>query len=488
MCKKDKAILAKVLPKMEKSILTDRIFALIEKTEAQEQVIEKLSKQVQEQAGTISRLEQELASALRAPYRQNAPFRQDEEKKKSSRKASGRRKGHRGSYRTPSGKINEKIVAPLKGCPQCEGVLKHLRPIKQIIEEIPPIELRIVELTTYRGYCECCEQEVHSTHPLQVSHATGAASVQLGPRATAMTLRLHHKYGLTVRKVSDLLADFFHLPLSPGGVSHLEHRMANKLLPNYQQLWQQARQAEVLQGDETGWYIGNPGHYLFVLTNPNLTIYDFKSTRSRDTIEQMLGDDFDGIFVSDCLNMYDFVSPIQQKCYSHHLNAVKKAQRILPQSGYLQQVKSLLKDAIELKKKLKVLEPPEYQRLCEQLEQKANQLFPTIQNDNGFLEFDHSQFEQELKPAEQMVANRIARRRSHLFTFLYHENVPATNNLSERQLRPAVIQRKLSCGNKTDKGARTFKIIRSVFVSDNQNEKNFEVSVFNAIKQDLVTR
>ncbi len=47
--------------------------------------------------------------------------------------------------------------------------------------------------------------------------------------------------------------------------------------------------------------------------------------------------------------------------------------------------------------------------------------------------------------------NNLNKQRDHLFTFLDHEGVDATNNLAERQLRPAVIARKISCGNKTPK-------------------------------------
>jgi hypothetical protein len=50
------------------------------------------------------------------------------------------------------------------------------------------------------------------------------------------------------------------------------------------------------------------------------------------------------------------------------------------------------------------------------------------------------------------VRKRLNKRRDHLFTFLDHDGVDATNNLAERQLRPAVIARKISCGNKTQKG------------------------------------
>ena len=53
-------------------------------------------------------------------------------------------------------------------------------------------------------------------------------------------------------------------------------------------------------------------------------------------------------------------------------------------------------------------------------------------------------------PAEEKLRRRLRKQCDHLFTFLDHEAVDATNNLAERQLRPAVISRKLSCGNKTE--------------------------------------
>ena len=57
---------------------------------------------------------------------------------------------------------------------------------------------------------------------------------------------------------------------------------------------------------------------------------------------------------------------------------------------------------------------------------------------------------------------RVYKQRDHLFTFLDHEDVDATNDLAESQLRPAVIARKISCGNKTPKGARTWQILASL--------------------------
>ena len=62
---------------------------------------------------------------------------------------------------------------------------------------------------------------------------------------------------------------------------------------------------------------------------------------------------------------------------------------------------------------------------------------------------------QRRDPVEESVARRFCKQLDHLFTFLGHPNVDATNNLAECQLRPAVIARKLSCGNRTVHGAHT---------------------------------
>jgi hypothetical protein len=49
----------------------------------------------------------------------------------------------------------------------------------------------------------------------------------------------------------------------------------------------------------------------------------------------------------------------------------------------------------------------------------------------------------------------------------------ATNNLAERQLRPAVIARKVSCGNKTSLGAHTWEILASLSATCVQRAESF---------------
>ena len=71
------------------------------------------------------------------------------------------------------------------------------------------------------------------------------------------------------------------------------------------------------------------------------------------------------------------------------------------------------------------------------------------------------------------MRERLRKQRDHLFTFLDHPAVDATNNLAERQLRPAVISRKLSCGNKTERGARTWEVLASLAATCRQTGSSF---------------
>jgi hypothetical protein len=65
-------------------------------------------------------------------------------------------------------------------------------------------------------------------------------------------------------------------------------------------------------------------------------------------------------------------------------------------------------------------------------------------------------------PDNARLAKQLRKHRGSLFTFLYREGVEATNNRAERELRPAVIARKLSAGNRTDAGAETHAVLASI--------------------------
>jgi len=147
---------------------------------ALEETIRELQQQRQE-------LQAKLDEQVRAAARQAAPFRRRQRLKvpADQKKRPGRRKGHPGACRQIPDHVDEQAEVPLAGCPCCGGPLAAIEAVEQFVEDLPPRRPHVTRVVTYKGTCPRCG-EVRSEHPLQMSRATGAAKVQLGPRAVAL--------------------------------------------------------------------------------------------------------------------------------------------------------------------------------------------------------------------------------------------------------------------------------------------------------------
>jgi hypothetical protein len=299
-----------------------------------------------------------------------------------------------------------------------------------------------------------------------MSLAVGAAGVHLGPRALALAADLNKAKGLSMRKTCAVLRDGFGLQLSPGGLSQALDRLAAKVKPQYDALATELRQAPALHSDETSWWVAGPGWWLWVFTTQLLTFYVIAQSRGRDLLNDVLGKDFGGVLVSDCLATYDDATALQHKCYAHHHKAIREAKALHPHQGegFLCEVAAMLRAAVALQQQKAELSLETFTDLRQALEHKAVQLLESPRSE----------------PNEEAVRKRLQKQRDHLFTFLDHDGVDATNNLAERQLRPAVIARKISCGNKTPKGARTWQILASLAATCAQRAASFIAEIARA--------
>lgn len=401
-----------------------------------------------------------LEEAVRVAARQAAPFRRDETRKvpPGEKKRPGRKPGHRGQSRPLPDHVDEEVDEPLACCPQCGGAVSGRAPLVQFIEELPPVRPHVTRRGTWRGTCVRCG-EVCSEHPLQTSTAQGAAAVHLGPRALAVAALLNKHLGLTMRKTCRVFGKLLGLSLSPGGLSQALDRMAGKTEADYDALLATIRTSDVVYSDETSWWVGEPKWWLWVFTNSLATLYRVEKSRAGQVVRETLGDEFAGMLVSDCLNVYDGLSCRKHKCLAHHLRAIREARARpdTPENGYLRQWKLVLKAVIALWKARPGMPVEafvaERARIKAAVERLLNQ--PVVQ------------------PGDVAIQNRLLKQRPHLLGCLDEPQVEPTNNRAERALRPAVTARKLSCGNRTERGRRTWEILASLAATRRQNADDF---------------
>jgi len=174
--------------------------------------------------------------------RQAAPFRNDEKHRVLERKRPGRPEGHAGVCRGLPDHVDEEIVVRLVDCPHCRGPVGPRRKVVQYIEELPLVRPHVTRLITEQAECPHCQTQAHSTHPLQVSLAEGAAAVRLGPRALGLAAPLTKQQPLAGGSaLAAPRGDGFKRPSrlasggtgpSTGGFGSTRPRVVNRATPN----------------------------------------------------------------------------------------------------------------------------------------------------------------------------------------------------------------------------------------------------------------
>jgi len=410
----------------------------------------------------LERLQAEVEELQRAGKRQAAPFarrKRVEHPKKPGRKA-GRGRFTRREKPGPQ-QIKETKLAKLDGCPRCGGSkLRDIHEHEQYMADIPVMVPVITRYVTYSGYCADCHKRVRSRHPEQISQATGAAGVLVGPRAKALAADLKHRLGGSYGKVSEALNDAFGLQVSRSGWCQADQRLAETARGVYQELIEVIRRSSVVHADETGWRIGTLSAWLWVFANQEATVYAIRNNRSSDVVVEIMGEKFKGILASDCFVAYDdkrLTDWLKQKCFSHLLKDLKGMEESKTGRAvrFAQQLTILLRAALALKAEKACLDPVTFTQRTQNLE---TQLDALISKQRNLKDQDNLRF-----------ARRLRKHRPHLLRFLYVDGLDATNNLAERQLRPGVIIRKTNGCNRAKTGAEAHSILTSVMVTCHQH-------------------
>ncbi len=407
----------------------------------------------------IAELERLLLEATRAAKRQAAPFSRNQPKLKP--KKPGRPAGHEAAQRVapPPQAIAETLEVPLARCPHCGGPVEDLRTHEQIVTDIPTVEPKTRKYITHSGYCRRCGKRVRSRHPEQISTAGGAAGNQIGPHALALAADLKHRLGLSYRKITDFFEAHLGLTLCAGALVRAGQRLARFGQGTYQALTVILRASRVVYADETGWRIAARSAWLWVFTNEWVTVYTIREDRSQLVIRDILGNHFTGVLGSDCCLAYDPIETDKQKCLGHILKDLSGIEAVQSRSaaGFSQQASAVLRHAIDLKRRGSSMSNHGYASACGKIEARLDRLLARNYRD----------------PDNRRLAGRMIKHRQHLLTFLYEKAVEPTNNTAERALRPAVISRKLSAGNRSPTGAHTHGILASLAQTARQNGRDF---------------
>lgn len=364
------------------------------------------------------------------------------------KKKPGRKAGHPGSRRPPPEQIHHRKKHRADRCPDCNSRLKRCAETRtRYTEDIPEnLEAEVTEHTIHRDWCPQCKRKVEPPIPDALSGAT------LGNRTLVLTAWLHFALGNTLSQIIEVFNFHLQMKLTQGGLVQMWHRLAEVLYPWYEEIGRQALRSAVLHGDETGWRVNGKTHWLWCFANRLLTYFMIDRSRGSPALLKFFKEEFEGTLVSDFWGAYNVVvCAWRQTCLVHlfreleHTEKYKSPGKDWPQ--FVKTLRRLLRDGIRLWYRRDDYDETSYASRRQRLANRLQQLIDTGWED---------------RHAKRLV-KRLRRHQDHVFTFLDQQGVPFDNNLDEREIRSAVIMRKNSYGNRSDRGADTQAILMSIF-------------------------
>jgi len=301
----------------------------------------------------------------------------------------------------------------------------------------------VTEHTVHRDYCPACKKHVEPVVADALPHA------KIGHRAVALSSWLHYGVGVSISQVQELLGGQFQTHLSAGGLVAAWQRLAVILEPWYVQIADQARASAALHADETGWRMNGRTWWLWCFANPRTCHYLIDPSRGSPAREKFFAEAFDGVLITDFWPAYNAFATERQCCLVHLLRELEKVDEHNLSGewqAFAKKLRRLLRDGIRLRKRPD-FSPERYASRIGRMDRRLVALA-----------------EAEYADADAArLAKRLRKHIDELFTFLDHPNVPFDNNLAERMIRPAVILRKVSQSNRSEKGAAVQAVLMSVY-------------------------
>ncbi len=377
---------------------------------------------------------------------EETPRDSSEEKPKKKR---GAKFGHQGKTREKPATIDTEIEVSLEKCPVCgETGLRKLNKIHEHIQEdivIPaPSATRYIK---HLYYCPRCKNEVCGKGENEIPNA------YIGPTARALAATLRYETRVPYRQVEKLFSEAFGLKLTPGALVGFDHKLTSCGRPWYEFLKNHVKSSPHIHADETGWRSDGINHYLWIFTNSRLSLYHINRSRGSKVPIDILGENYPGILITDCYVGYNPVKAfMKQKCVAHLLDDNSDLAKTFTDDIQLETFTATFKDNMRNAIKLqKIFRKKEITR------SQLNKSAAALKKD--FWKFMETPLD---NPDAETFRRRIIDHKKEIFTFLVHTSVDATNNRAERGLRPSVIMRKVTFGNRSDAGKTNHETLMSL--------------------------
>ena len=303
----------------------------------------------------------------------------------------------------------------------------------------------------HRKRCKKCKKIIEKDVPNVLPHCQFDLNIML----LVMYLKLGLRLSCT--RVCEYFLTIHDLKMCPSTVTHTLKLLANEFGDYYSYLEKLVKFARVKHTDSTSWRIKGNNYFLWVFIAYGIVLYKIRKRNNSKSALTVFGTKQKGNTLvidrhSALRALAEKAGFILQFCWSHITDDSKKLSENFGAEAKF--VHRKLKEVYVMAKSLNHKGTPE------QIEQLKGEIFQLI-----LRRYKHS-------TVRRFVNNLYYRDINSLFVFATDPHVEGTNNISERELRELVIQRDITHGSGSQRGAHAMAMLISIIQTLKLSKKN----------------
>ena len=322
-------------------------------------------------------------------------------------------------------------------CPDCGSTLEDKGTKTRTVMDCQPVKMKKVVYHLQRKRCPKCKKLISARPPGVL------AKCLYSNQLLAYVAVQHYIYGNTLGQIEKQTG------IGYSSLVDAMHQLSKRLKHVPNALIEAYRSSEIKHADETGWRTDGNNGYAWLFCTPKISIFRVRKTRSASVAKEVFGEKtLHGVLVVDRYNGYNKMPCSIQYCYAHLLRTVKDLEKDFPENAEIKSFVEALAPQLSNAISLRTLDITDRQ-FKRQAAKIKNEIIRIVNR-------------QARHPAIQKIQDIFREKAERLYHWADDCNVPADNNLAERELRPLVIARKISFGSQSDAGAKTREILMTV--------------------------
>lgn len=381
----------------------------------------------------------------------------------------GAPKGHIGH----TAKLQTENITPVdikKEVCECGGKVKNDE--KYIAKQLVDIEVivRTVEYRGYNGTCQKCGKLHKPTFPVGINNP-----IQYGPTLKTVCSGLNTKNIVSLDNTVEFIEFITNnsINLSKTTPYNFAKELSVKLSPVMDNIKEKLMNSKYVNADESPINIDGETYYLHNISNENYTFQEVQKTRGIDAVEKIaLLTCYLGIIISDHFLMYYNYGIDNGECNAHILRYLKGVTENT-KHPWAEQFRKFLLKAKEERQNLIDKGGKEFSK--QQLNNYISEYRKILSEGKRQWLEDHNDYVAS-QDERRLLARLTEYEHNHLL-FAKDFDIPFTNNMAERDIRPYKVKQKVGIFRNVI-GADTYAINKSCISTYSKNN----IDVFEAIK------